>query len=221
MTTERLGIAIDLAQKREAVASRLSPAARHRAFPTVYARPLPALNKNEKQEEENTRLKARVATLTAKVAELVKENQALTLRNGQLAQQCAGMNIEPPQAGEFVRRRPIVEVIEAFCQILNSYGFRVDEELWTVDHMRCDRRSRNLARPRQVCMWVCIKVCSHASLPALGHAFGGRDHTTIMNGRDKAPDVMHEAPLLAQVARETMDRFRVNGTGEKPAGGAP
>ncbi|AEG30777.1 chromosomal replication initiator protein DnaA [Thiomicrospira cyclica] len=42
------------------------------------------------------------------------------------------------------------------------------------------RRSRNIARPRQVAMAL-AKELTHHSLPEIGDAFGGRDHTTVLH----------------------------------------
>ncbi|MBS0397812.1 MAG: chromosomal replication initiator protein DnaA [Proteobacteria bacterium] len=42
------------------------------------------------------------------------------------------------------------------------------------------RRSRSIARPRQVAMALAKELTNH-SLPEIGDAFGGRDHTTVMH----------------------------------------
>ncbi|MCL2020557.1 MAG: chromosomal replication initiator protein DnaA [Betaproteobacteria bacterium] len=42
------------------------------------------------------------------------------------------------------------------------------------------KRSRSIARPRQVAMWLCKEVTS-CSYPMIGEAFGGRDHTTVIH----------------------------------------
>jgi hypothetical protein len=47
--------------------------------------------------------------------------------------------------------------------------------------MTSDRRSRQIARPRQIAMYLAREM-TPLSLPAIGRCFGGRDHTTIMHG---------------------------------------
>ncbi len=42
------------------------------------------------------------------------------------------------------------------------------------------RRSRSVARPRQMAMSLCKELTNH-SLPEIGDAFGGRDHTTVLH----------------------------------------
>ena len=46
--------------------------------------------------------------------------------------------------------------------------------------MQSKRRSRNIARPRQIAMCLTKELTSH-SLPEIGEAFGGRDHTTVLH----------------------------------------
>ena len=42
------------------------------------------------------------------------------------------------------------------------------------------RRSRSVARPRQIAMSLAKELTRH-SLPEIGDAFGGRDHTTVLH----------------------------------------
>ncbi len=49
-----------------------------------------------------------------------------------------------------------------------------------VSEMYSKKRSRNIARPRQVAMAL-AKELTHLSLPNIGEAFGGRDHTTVLH----------------------------------------
>ncbi len=46
------------------------------------------------------------------------------------------------------------------------------------------RRNRSIARPRQVAMALSKELTNH-SLPEIGDAFGGRDHTTVLHGCKK------------------------------------
>jgi chromosomal replication initiator protein len=49
-----------------------------------------------------------------------------------------------------------------------------------VTEMYSQKRTRAIARPRQVAMWLARELTSH-SLPEIGDAFGGRDHTTVLH----------------------------------------
>ena len=54
------------------------------------------------------------------------------------------------------------------------------------------RRSRSIARPRQVAMALAKTLTSH-SLPEIGEAFGGRDHTTVMHACRKIKELQEES----------------------------
>ena len=50
------------------------------------------------------------------------------------------------------------------------------------------RRSRSVARPRQVAMALAKELTNH-SLPEIGDAFGGRDHTTVLHACRKIKEL--------------------------------
>ena len=50
------------------------------------------------------------------------------------------------------------------------------------------RRTRNIARPRQVAMALSKELTNH-SLPEIGDAFGGRDHTTVLHAVRKVKEL--------------------------------
>ncbi len=50
------------------------------------------------------------------------------------------------------------------------------------------RRSRSVARPRQVAMALAKEITNH-SLPEIGDAFGGRDHTTVLHACRKIAEL--------------------------------
>ena len=49
----------------------------------------------------------------------------------------------------------------------------------SITELKSKRRSHNIALPRQIAMYLARKHTSH-SLPELGNAFGGKDHTTVL-----------------------------------------
>ncbi|MGR3483999.1 MAG: chromosomal replication initiator protein DnaA [Paracoccaceae bacterium] len=63
------------------------------------------------------------------------------------------------------------------------------------------RRTRAVARPRQVAMWL-AKRMTQRSLPDIGRRFGGRDHTTILHGVRVIEDLRLRDPNLAQDLEE-------------------
>ena len=76
-----------------------------------------------------------------------------------------------------------------------------------VADMHSKKRTRVIARPRQVAMWL-AKELTPMSLPAIGEAFGGRDHTTVLHAcrtitelRLGDAQLNHDVHVLNQVLR--------------------
>ncbi|EAR20782.1 chromosomal replication initiator protein DnaA [Nitrococcus mobilis] len=59
------------------------------------------------------------------------------------------------------------------------------------------RRSRSITRPRQIAMALAKSLTSH-SLPEIGNAFGGRDHTTVLHACRKVAELMKADTRLAE-----------------------
>ncbi|MEX2962460.1 chromosomal replication initiator protein DnaA [Microbulbifer sp. TYP-18] len=66
------------------------------------------------------------------------------------------------------------------------------------------RRSRSVARPRQVAMSLAKELTNH-SLPEIGDAFGGRDHTTVLHAcrkirelQESSADIREDVKLLTR-----------------------
>ncbi|MBK1733697.1 chromosomal replication initiation protein DnaA [Halorhodospira abdelmalekii] len=59
------------------------------------------------------------------------------------------------------------------------------------------RRSRSVTRPRQLAMSLAKELTSH-SLPEIGDAFGGRDHTTVLHAHRKTQELMESDPRIAE-----------------------
>nr|WP_243699888.1 chromosomal replication initiator protein DnaA [Lysobacter sp. N42] len=59
------------------------------------------------------------------------------------------------------------------------------------------RRSRSIARPRQVAMALAKELTNH-SLPEIGEAFGGRDHTTVLHACRKVKELIEEDHEIQQ-----------------------
>ena len=53
-----------------------------------------------------------------------------------------------------------------------------------LSDMSSSRRSINIARPRQIAMFLCKELTSY-SYPEIGRAFGGKDHTTVIHAVKK------------------------------------
>jgi len=88
---------------------------------------------------------------------------------------------------------------EVLHDILKAYDRRVsiDEiqkkvaEKWNIrlTDMSSARRARQVARPRQVAMYLAKQLTSR-SLPEIGRMFGNRDHTTVMHAVSRITELM-------------------------------
>jgi chromosomal replication initiator protein len=77
------------------------------------------------------------------------------------------------------------QIIDAVAAFYNS----------TPDALVGPDRTKEVAMPRQVAMYL-IREETDASLPAVGDALGGRDHTTIMYGYKKIADMIERDDAL-------------------------
>ena len=73
----------------------------------------------------------------------------------------------------------------------------------TIEDLCGASRSRTLAHARQVAMYLCRSL-TQLSLPKIGQAFGGRDHTTVMHANKKVRDLMtSDRSVYTQVSELT------------------
>ena len=75
-------------------------------------------------------------------------------------------------------------------KVSEHYNIRLAE-------MSSARRSRAVARPRQVAMYLAKQLTSR-SLPEIGKRFGDRDHTTVLHAVKKITELMAEDPSFAE-----------------------
>lgn len=66
-----------------------------------------------------------------------------------------------------------------------------------VSDLMSKRRSRSVARPRQVAMALAKELTAN-SLPEIGKSFGGRDHTTVLHGCRKVKELLESSAELRE-----------------------
>jgi chromosomal replication initiator protein len=81
------------------------------------------------------------------------------------------------------------EIIKKTCEY---YNVRLSD-------LMSANRSRAIARPRQIAMFLCKKLTTR-SLPEIGRKFGGRDHTTILYGVRKIEELIQVDNQIAEDA---------------------
>lgn len=66
-----------------------------------------------------------------------------------------------------------------------------------VAELLSKKRTRSIARPRQIAMAISKELTNH-SLPEIGDAFGGRDHTTVLHACRKIADLKMSEPRIME-----------------------
>lgn len=90
-----------------------------------------------------------------------------------------------------------IEIIQEV--VANYYNLKVDE-------FKSARRTRNIAFPRQIAMYLSRKL-TDMSLPKIGEEFGGRDHTTVIHAYEKISQGLKQDESLQNAVNEINKRL--------------
>ncbi len=82
----------------------------------------------------------------------------------------------------------------------------------TIDDLCGSSRSRVLVTARQIAMYLCREL-TDLSLPKIGQAFGGRDHTTVMHANRKIRELMAERRSIYNQVTELTNRIKQQSRG--------
>ena len=95
---------------------------------------------------------------------------------------------------DFVREalRDLLALQEKLVTIDNIQKTVAEYYKIKVADLLSKRRSRSVARPRQLAMALAKELTNH-SLPEIGDAFGGRDHTTVLHACRKIEQLREES----------------------------
>jgi chromosomal replication initiator protein len=98
------------------------------------------------------------------------------------------MALLQPNLKVAVERRVTVDEIQKL--VSEHFGLKQADLL-------SERRTRAIARPRQVAMWLC-KQHTTRSYPDIGRRFGGRDHTTVLHAVKKVEELLQADDQIAR-----------------------
>ena len=101
--------------------------------------------------------------------------------------------------GDLLPRQEDLSMDKVIETVADSFGVPLDRLLGRD-------RSRQIALPRQVAMYL-LREEANISLPQIGEALGGRDHTTIMYGCDKITDLMERDHRLRRQILDIRERL--------------
>lgn len=144
----------------------------------------------KKADENNVRLPGEVAFFIAKrLRSNVRELE------GALNRVIANANFTGRAITiDFVREalRDLLALQEKLVTIDNIQKTVAEYYKIKIADLLSKRRSRSVARPRQMAMALAKELTNH-SLPEIGDAFGGRDHTTVLHGCRKIEQLREES----------------------------
>jgi len=101
--------------------------------------------------------------------------------------------------GDMLPRRTEVDTQEVIRKVAEAFGI-------TVEGILSRDRSRQVALPRQVAMYL-LREEANVSLPQIGEALGGRDHTTVMYGCEKISDLLEQDARFKRQVLEIKERL--------------
>lgn len=76
-----------------------------------------------------------------------------------------------------------------------------------IEEFKARKRTKAVAFPRQIAMYLARELTDH-SLPKIGDAFGGRDHTTVIHAHDKISKQLETDRELQQIVQTLTERIR-------------
>lgn len=100
---------------------------------------------------------------------------------------------------DLLPRRSEVQPNEVVRRVADAFGVGAERLLGR-------ERSREVALPRQIAMYL-LREEANYSLPQIGDALGGRDHTTVMYGCDKVADMLERDDRLRRQVIEIREQL--------------
>lgn len=86
--------------------------------------------------------------------------------------------------------------------VANYYNLRIED-------FKSARRTRNVAFPRQIAMYLCRKL-TDMSLPKIGEEFGGRDHTTVIHAYEKISEMLNSDESFQSTINDLIKKITHN-----------
>jgi chromosomal replication initiator protein len=94
----------------------------------------------------------------------------------------------------------IISIEKIQRKVAEFYGLRTED-------FKERKRTKAVAYPRQVAMYLSRELTAF-SLPKIGEAFGGRDHTTVLHAHDKILKTTHQDPELNKIIKVLTEKIK-------------
>lgn len=115
------------------------------------------------------------------------------------------MELTLPAAAEALKDMfPNYKPVKITLQLIKETVAEYFEQ--SIDAFTSKRRDQEIAFPRQIAMYLSRELTDH-SLPQIGDAYGGRNHTTVMHACDKISSMFDKDPALLDTIEDLKKRL--------------
>ncbi|WP_397351421.1 chromosomal replication initiator protein DnaA [Paenibacillus sp. Y412MC10] len=97
-------------------------------------------------------------------------------------------------------RPQMISIQDIQERVGDYYGLRIED-------FKARKRTRAVAFPRQIAMYLSRELTDY-SLPKIGEAFGGRDHTTVIHAHEKIAAVIREDQEIHQIVSRLSENIK-------------
>lgn len=99
-------------------------------------------------------------------------------------------------------RPKIITIQDIQAKVGEFYGLKLDD-------FKARKRTKAIAFPRQIAMYLSREL-TEFSLPKIGEAFGGRDHTTVIHAHEKISNLVKDDPELYKIMQNLTEKIKNN-----------
>lgn len=116
-----------------------------------------------------------------------------------------GEEINPEMAADVLKdilpHRPRQITIQLIQEVVaDFYSLKVED-------FKSKKRNRSISFPRQIAMYLSREL-TDASLPQIGNAFGGRDHTTVIHANEKINEELNKNSNLQETVKDLINLIK-------------
>jgi len=97
-------------------------------------------------------------------------------------------------------RNRVITIQDIQQRVGEYYGMKTED-------FKARKRTKNVAFPRQIAMYLSRELTDH-SLPKIGEAFGGRDHTTVIHAHEKISTLLQTDQELYKILQAIREKIK-------------
>ena len=97
-------------------------------------------------------------------------------------------------------RNRVITIQDIQQRVGEYYGMKTED-------FKARKRTKNVAFPRQIAMYLSRELTDH-SLPKIGEAFGGRDHTTVIHAHEKISSLLQTDQELYKILQAIREKIK-------------